>query len=176
MLLWEIKETLHWATRPTSRASLQLRSKRDQQWVLNKQAFNKLCAKNTVVYKLLVEASLANIVVKSNQDCFVMKTLFKIAHFMIIKYRGYKHNFQDVVKLVKDCQGNEVKTHLISTPKNTIENSPKYVRKFIHVIYDYIKVSSTSSVIKRKTFHFFQWWGTKYHIYGTDCCLCYIWA
>ena len=75
------------------------------------------------VYKLLVEASFANQVEKSSQYRFVMKTFFRIAHFMIIKGWGYTHNFQDVVKLVNDCGGTEVKMHLISSPKNAIYTS-----------------------------------------------------
>ena len=81
---------------PTHSASLHLCSKRHQQSVLKKQAFNELWAKNTDVYKLLTEATLANQVDKSNQDRFAIKTFFRIAHFMIIKNCGYKHNFQDV--------------------------------------------------------------------------------
>ena len=61
------------------------------------------------VYRLLVEARLVSQVDKSNQTRFVMKTFFRITHFMIIKSWGYTHNFQDV-KLISDCGGNEVKT------------------------------------------------------------------
>ena len=70
---------------PTNRSSLHLRCKKHQQSVLNKQVFNELCVKNMDVYKLLVEASLVNQVDKSNQNCFMMKTFFRITHFMIIK-------------------------------------------------------------------------------------------
>ena len=89
---------------PTNRSSLHLHSKRHQQSVLNKQAFNKLPANNMDIYKLLVEASLANQVNKSNQNRFFMKTFFRIIsikHFMTIKNWGYSHNFLDV-KLVSD--------------------------------------------------------------------------
>ena len=109
---------------PTDRSSLYLYSKRHQQSVLNKQAFNELCTKNMDVYKLLVEDSHANQVDQSNQNRFVMKRFFRITHFMIMKNWGYTHNFQDVVKLVSECGGNEVKTHLTSSPKNAIFTSP----------------------------------------------------
>ena len=103
-------------TLPT--VSLHLCSKRYQQSVLNIQAFIELRVKN--MYETLVEASLANQVGKSNQNCFMMEPLFRIRHFMIIKNWGYTHNFQDVVKLA----GNDMKTHLMSTPKNAIYTSP----------------------------------------------------
>ena len=105
---------------PTDRSSLYLYSKRHQQSVLNKQAFNELCTKNMDVYKLLVEDSHANQVDQSNQNRSVMKRFFRTTHFIIMKNWCYTHNFQDVVKLVSDCGGNEVKIHLISSPKNAI--------------------------------------------------------
>ena len=85
---------------PTDRADLHLWSKRHQQLVLNKQAFNEFHAKSTTIYKLLVEVSFANLVDKSNQNCFLMKTFFRIAYFIIMKNWGYTHNFLEVVKLV----------------------------------------------------------------------------
>ena len=109
--------------------------------------------KNTDVYKLLVEASLVNQVDKSNQNCSVMKTFFRIAHFMITKNWVYTHIFQDVVKLISDCEGNKVKTHLISSPKNTIYTFPQYIAKFIYIIDDYIKLPLLAS-LKEKHFTF----------------------
>ena len=109
---------------PTDRSTLHLYSKRHQQSVLNKHAFNKLCTRSMNAFKLLVEASLANKVDKSNQNRVVMKTFFRITHFMTMKTWDYTHNFQDVVKIVSDCGGNEVKTHLICSPKNNIYTSP----------------------------------------------------
>ena len=113
---------------------------RHQQSVLNKQAFNELSVKNMDVYKVLVEAKLANQVDKSNQNRFMMKTFLRIAHFMIIKNQGYTHNFQDVVKLVSYRGGNKVKTHLISSPKNAIYTSPQYIGNFTDITDGYIKL------------------------------------
>ena len=139
---------------PTNKSSLHLRSKRHQQSVLNKQAFNELRANNMDIYKLLVEASLANQVDKSNQNRFVMKTFFRIKHFMTIKNWGYTHNFLDVVKLVSDFGGKEVKTHLISSPKNAIYTFPQYIGKFINIIDDYIKLPLLA-LLREKYFIFF---------------------
>ena len=72
---------------------------------------------------------------------------------MITKNWVYTHIFQDVVKLISDCEGNEVKTHLISTPKNTIYTSPQYIAKFIYIIDDYIKLPLLAS-LKEKHFTF----------------------
>ena len=96
-----------------------------------------------------------NQVDKSNQNHFVMKTFFRITHSMVIKNRGYTHNFQDVLKLVGDCGGNEVKTRLIFSPKNAIDTSLEYIGKVINIIDDYIKLPLLAS-LREKRFAFFS--------------------
>ena len=60
---------------------------------------------------------------------------------------GYRQ-FQHLVKFVSDCGEDEVKTHLISSPKNIIHKLPQYIGKLLDVIDDYIKVPLLASIRK----------------------------
>ena len=42
--------------------------------------------------------------------------------------------------MIGNCGGSEIKTHLISSPKNALYTSPLYISKFIDIIDKYIKL------------------------------------
>ena len=89
---------------PSDRTALHLNSNRHKESVPNKQAFNELREKNSDVYKLLVDASLGNVTAMLSQNRFVIKTFFRVAHFMILKNWACTHNFKDMVQLISDCR------------------------------------------------------------------------
>ena len=55
-------------------------------------------------------------------------------------------NFKDVMGLISNCCGNELKTHLLSSPKNVLYASPVYISKFIGIIYNYLKLPLLASL------------------------------
>ena len=139
---------------PSHRAALHLASARHKQSILNKQAFNELRNNHSKVYKLLVDASLSNEIATINQNRFVIKSFFRVIHFMVIKNWGYTQNFKDVIEFIGNCGGNELKTHLLSSLKNALYTSPVYISRFIGVIDDYLKLS-IARIVARKVFHLY---------------------
>ena len=127
----------------SDRAALHLNSKHHKLSVLNNDELRK---NHTDVYKMLVDASLSNAVAKTTQNQFVIKSFFRIIHFMVIKNWAYDNNFKDLVELIGNCSGSEIKTHLISSPKNTLYTSPLYISKFIDIIDKYIKLPLLTSL------------------------------
>ena len=65
---------------------------------------------------------------------------------MVIKNWAYNNNFKDLVKLIGNCGGSEIKTHLISSPKNALYTSPLYISKCIDIIDKYIKLPLLASL------------------------------
>lgn len=121
--------------------------------MLNKLAFNELCNNHSNVYKLLIDASLNNEIATTNQNRFVIKCFFQVVHFTVIENWGYTQNSKDVIELISNCSGNELKSHLLSSPKNALLKSPVYVSKFIGLIDDYLKLPLLAS-LRDKRFAF----------------------
>ena len=95
---------------------------------------------------MLVDASLSNAVAKTTQNRFAIKSFFRIIHFMVIKNWAYNNNFKDLVELIGNCGGSEIKTHLISSPKNALYTSPLYISKLIDIFDEYIKLPLLASL------------------------------
>ena len=133
----------------SDRAALHQNSKHHKLSVLNKQAFDELRKNYTDVYKMLVDTSLSNAVAKTTQNRFVIKSFFRIIHFMVIKNWAYNSNFKDLVELNENCGGSEIKTQLISSPKNAyiyLYTSALYISKLIDIIDEYIKLPLLASL------------------------------
>jgi hypothetical protein len=93
---------------------------------------------------------------------------------MIRKNWAYTHNFQDVVKLVAECGGNEIQTHLLTAPKNATYLSPEYVSKMIEIMADYVK-QPLHSTLKTGNYTFYSDETTditsieQFSVYATFC-------
>ena len=90
-----------------------------------------------------------------NQNLFVIKSFFRVIHFLIVKNWAYTHNFKDLVDLISQCGGMEVRKHLDFGPRNAQYTSPEYVGKFVTVINDYIELPLLAS-LRSKCFTFYN--------------------
>lgn len=102
--------------------------------------------RRTNVWKMLKEASYAQEIQKTATNRFVIKCFFRITHLLINQKWAHTSNFKNIVKLVADCGGEEVKTHILNAPKNAMYMSPLYVSKYIDVMNSYIKDSLLASL------------------------------
>ena len=107
---------------PTRRANKQLDSERHSQSLKNKLIHK--CERCTNIWKLLQEASLS-------------QEVQKWAH---------ASNFKNVVELIADCGGDEVKTHLLNAPGNVMYLSPLWISKDINIMNSYTKESLLASL------------------------------
>ena len=71
---------------------------------------------------------------KSQNNCFILKYVFKITFLMIRKNWAHSHNFRDIVELVADCCAKETFSHLLTAPKNAKYLLPMYVSKSTETI------------------------------------------
>ena len=86
-----------------------------------------MCERCTNVWKVLQEASLSQEVQKTSTNRFVIKCFFRVAHLLIIQKWAHTSNFENIVELIADCGGDEVKTYLLNTPGNVMYLSPLYI-------------------------------------------------
>lgn len=105
---------------PTRRANKHLTSERHSESAKNKQAFKEMSNRRTNVWKMLKEASYAQEIKKTATNRFVIKCFFRITHLLINQKWAHTSNFKNIVKLVADCGGEEVKTHILNAPKNAM--------------------------------------------------------
>ena len=98
------------------------------------------------MHDLLVQANLSNKIAQTGQNRFVIKTFFRVMHFMVTKNWAYTHSFKDMVNLISHCGGKEVKQHLTFGPKNALYTSAEYIGKFITIINDYIQLPLLASL------------------------------
>ena len=140
---------------PGDRVALHLNSKRHMDTVKNKQTYKEVQAKYSSVHTLLKEANIAKQLMNENQNLFVIKSFFRVIHFLIVKKWAYTHNFKDLVDLISQCGGMEVRKHLDFGPRNAQYTSPEYVGKFVTVINDYIELPVLAS-LQSKCFTFYN--------------------
>ena len=70
----------------------------------------------------------------------MLKSLFWVLHFLVLKNWTYTHNFnKNLVELISQCGGGELCNHLLSGPKNAQYMSPKHNSKFIEIMIDHIE-------------------------------------
>ena len=98
-----------------------------------------MCERHTNIWKLLQEASLSQEVQKTSINRFVIKCFFRVTHLLIIQKWAHTSNFKNVVELIADFGGDEVKTHLLNAPGNVMYLSPLYISKYIDIMNSYIK-------------------------------------
>ena len=103
------------------------------------QAFKALQNRHTSVYNILVETNLAREIKKTANNRFVLKLLFRVLHFLVLKNWAYTHNFKDLVELISQCGGHELRSYLLFGPKNVRYMSPKNISKFVEVMHDHIE-------------------------------------
>lgn len=71
---------------------------------------------------------------------------------MILKNLAYTHNFKDIVQLISDCGEEELKIHLVWSPKNALHTSPEYILKSIDIIKWTYKTSA-ACIFTRNVFY-----------------------
>ena len=69
---------------------------------------------------------------------------------MIKKNWAHTHNFVDVVELIADCEGKEVQTHLLNSPKKANYMSPQYIAKYIDIMNHFYEVPLLTSLRQNK--------------------------
>ena len=124
---------------PTRRVKKHLTSERHVNSAKNKAAYDALSRKRTNVWKMLIDAKLATEIQQSNADRFIIKCFFRITHLLIKQHWGHTHNFKNLVELIAECGGREIKTHLLTAPKNAVYISPPYIAKYIDIMNNYLK-------------------------------------
>ena len=123
----------------TRRANKHLDSEDHSELLKNKQAYSQMREKCTNIWKLFQEASLSQEVQKTSTNRFVIKCFFGVTHLLIIQKWALTSNFKNVVELIADCGGDEVKTHLLNAPGNAMYLLPLYISKYIDIMNSYIK-------------------------------------
>ena len=66
------------------------------------------------------------------------------------KHWAHRHNFDSLVDLIGKCEGKEVETHLLTTPKNANYMSPLFIAKYISIINHYIEEPLLASLCDNK--------------------------
>ena len=64
------------------------------------QAFKALQNRHKSVYKILVEANLASKIKKTTHNRFILKSLFQVLHFLVLKNWTHTHNLKDLVEII----------------------------------------------------------------------------
>ena len=128
------------------RSAGHLQTERHKEAAKNKQSYAVLARRRTDVWKMLQEASLATEIQKTNTNRFVLKSFFRITHLLVKQNWAHSHNFKNLVDLVAECGGKELKTHLLTAPQNATYISPPFVAKFIEIIDNYIKAPLLASL------------------------------
>ena len=139
---------------PTERANDHLSTQRHKTAVQNKQAFKELSKRDSNVWKLMRDASLANDTLKLSNARFVIKSFFNITHTLVMRNWAHTCNFKELVELISKCGSKELKTHLLTAAGNANYMSPEYISKYISIMNDYIKNSLIKSLAEQE-FTFF---------------------
>ena len=124
---------------------------RHQNAIKIKQAFKELSLQGTNVFQLLCEASLATEIEKQKNNQFFIKSFFRITWVLISKNWAHTHDFQTLAELVSKCDGKELQTHLLTSPKNAWYMSPDYLQKYIQIMDNYLKIPLIASL---RSMHF----------------------
>ena len=124
---------------PSQRVELHLGSERHQKAAQNIQAFKAIQNRHTSVHNILVAANLASKTKKTANNRFVLKSLFRVLHFLVLKNWAYTHDFKDLMKLISQCERHELCNHLLFGPTNAQHMSPKYISKFTEIMNDHIE-------------------------------------
>ena len=82
--------------------------------------------------------------------------IFRIIMTMVCKNWAHTHNFTDVVNLVAECGGTEIKSHLLTAPKNATYLTPEYISKMIQIIADYVRIPLLSTLKTCNGFTFYS--------------------
>ena len=91
------------------------------------------------MWKLSQEASLSPAVLKTTNNCYVIKCFFRVTFLLVKEHWAHTHNFNFLVVLIAKCGGKEVGTHLLTAPKNANYMSPLFIAKYISIINHYIE-------------------------------------
>ena len=142
------------ADHPTERANDHLSTQRHKTAVQNKQAFKELSKRDSNVWKLMRDASLANDTLKISNARFVIKSFFNITHTLVMRNWAHTCNFKELVELISKCGSKELKTHLLTAAGNANYMSPEYISKYISIMNDYIKNPLIKSLAEQE-FTFF---------------------
>ena len=75
---------------------------------------------------------------------------------MVCKNWAHTHNFTNVVNLVAECGGTEIKSHLLTALKNATYLSPEFISKMIQIIADYVRIPLLSTLKTCNGFEFYS--------------------
>ena len=121
-------------------ASHHLSTSQHQNAVKNKLAFKELSLRQTNVFQLLHEASLATNLQKRKPKGFVIKKFFWITWVLISNNWTGTLDFWAFAELLSKYGGKELQNHLLTSPQNARYMSPDYLQKYIQIMDDYLKV------------------------------------
>ena len=62
------------------------------------------------IYSLLTDNSLANEFAQLSQNRFISASFPEMTHFMVSKNWAYTHIFKELVTLISDCVGKQLKS------------------------------------------------------------------
>ena len=68
----------------------------------------------------------------------VLKTMLTVILYMV-KHRLPNDSFSDLLRLVADCGSEDIKKHLIDTPKNAMYMSPKSFAEILATMNEYVE-------------------------------------
>ena len=142
------------ADHPTEQANNHLSTQRHKTAAQNKQAFKELSKRDSNVWKLMRDASLANDTLKLSNARFFIKSFFNIMCTLVMRNWAHTCNFKELVELISKCESKELKTHLLTAAGNANYMSPEYISKYISIMNDYIKNPLIKSLAEQE-FTFF---------------------
>ena len=122
--------------------------------IQNKQAFKELSKRDSNVWKLMRDASLANDTLKLSNARFVIKSFCNIPHTLVMRNWAHTCNFKELVELISKCGSKELKTHLLTAVGNANYMLPEYISKYMSIMNDYIKKPVIKSLAEQQ-FTFF---------------------
>ena len=112
--------------------------------------------RNTNVWQLAMSSALADADTTRHKNRFVIKSFFRIIMTMVCKNWAHTYNFTNVDNLVAECSGTEIKSHLLTAPKNATYLSPEYISKMIQIIADYVRIPLLSTLKTCNGFTFYS--------------------
>ena len=116
---------------PTARFTEHCQSTRHETAMKNKSAYSEMAKHDTNVWHLMCDHYLSSVSQKCSKNRFVLKSFFRILHVMIKKNWAYTHNFRDIVELISICGGNEISSHLLTSPRNVTYLSQNMLGKWL---------------------------------------------
>ena len=141
---------------PTARFTEHCQSTRHETAMKNKSAYSEMAKRDTNVWHLMRDHYLSSVSQKCSENRFVLKSFFRILHVMIKKNWTYTRNFRDIVELISVCGGNEISSHLLTSPRNATYLSPEYVGKMVTVMADYEKTPILCTLKNSEYFTFYS--------------------